>query len=164
MKIFSTAKSLLASFALAAVLAPGAKAQTTSDLVNDHKTTGDVLVYGMGYNAQRYSPLTSINKSNAKRLVPMWSYSINDGRGAEAFTLIRDGVIYTTAHNATIAVDAMTGKQVWRTAHEYPPETLRVVCCGVVNRGVAIYDGKIIRALLNNGIMAMDAKTGKEVW
>ena len=164
MKIFSTAKSLLASFALAAVLAPGANAQTTSDLVNDHKTTGDVLVYGMGYNAQRYSPLTSINKSNAKRLVPMWSYSINDGRGAEAFTLIRDGVIYTTAHNATIAVDAMTGKQVWRTAHEYPPETLRVVCCGVVNRGVAIYDGKIIRALLNNVIMAMDAKTGKEVW
>ena len=45
----------------------------------------------------------------------------------------------------TAAVDALTGKQLWRTAHDYPPETLRVVCCGIVNRGVAIYNGMIIR-------------------
>ena len=63
-----------------------------------------------------------------------------------------------------MAVDALTGKQIWRTPHEYPPETLRVVCCGVVNRGAAIYEGKIIRALMDNHIIALDAKTGKEVW
>ena len=64
----------------------------------------------------------------------------------------------------TAAVDALTGKQLWRTAHDYPPETLRVVCCGIVNRGVAIYNGMIIRLLLDNQIIAMDAKTGKVIW
>ena len=96
--------------------------------------------------------------------VPKWAYSINDSRGAEAFPVVKDGVIYTTAHNMTAAVDALTGKQLWRTAHDYPPETLRVVCCGIVNRGVAIYNGMIIRLLLDNQIIAMDAKTGKVIW
>ncbi len=150
--------------ALAAVLAGGALAQTADDLKNDHTTPGDVLVYGMGYGGQRYSPLTQIDKSNVKKLVPVWAYSITDNRGAEAFPVVKDGVIYTTAHNATMAVDALTGKQLWRTNHEYPPETTRVVCCGIVNRGAAIYDGKIIRAVLDNHIVAMDAKTGKELW
>ena len=86
------------------------------------------------------------------------------GRGAEAFPVVKDGVIYTTAHNMTAAVDALTGKQLWRTAHDYPPETLRVVCCGIVNRGVAIYNGMIIRLLLDNQIIAMDAKTGDLKW
>lgn len=155
-----------AAVAAAAALAPAglALAQSAQDLQNDHKTTGDVLVYGMGYEAQRYSPLAKINKANVKRLVPKWSYSITDNRGAEAFPVVKDGVIYTTAHNATIAVDALTGKQIWRVAHDYPPETLRAVCCGIVNRGAAIYEGKIIRALLDNQIIALDAKTGKEVW
>lgn len=141
-----------------------AYAQTSNDLVNDQKTTSDVLVYGMGYNAQRYSPLAKINKSNVKRLVPMWGYSMADNRGSEAFPVIHNGVIYTTAHNVTVAVDALSGKEVWRVTHEYPPETLRVVCCGIVNRGVAIFEGKIIRMLLDNNIVALDAKTGKEIW
>ncbi|MFM9972427.1 MAG: PQQ-dependent dehydrogenase, methanol/ethanol family [Burkholderiales bacterium] len=156
--------SLLASLALAIALVPLAQAQTANDLLNDHKTPGDVLVYGMGYSAQRYSPLTRINKSNVKRLVPMWAYSMNDSRGAEAFTLVHEGVIYTTSHSVTVAVDALSGREIWRTPHEYPPETLRVVCCGIVNRGAAIYEGKIIRQLLDNHIVALDAKTGKEVW
>jgi alcohol dehydrogenase (cytochrome c) len=154
----------LAVFSLTVAMAGGAVAQTAEDLRNDQKTPGDVLVYGMGYAGQRYSPLSRITKSNVKNLVPLWAYSITDNRGAEAFPVIKDGVIYTTAHNATMAVDALTGKQIWRTNHEYPPETLRVVCCGIVNRGVAMYEGKIIRALLDNHIIAMDAKTGKELW
>src|SRR6185436_11974744 len=145
-------------------LAADAFAQTTEDLKNDHRTPGDVLVYGMGYSGQRYSPLTRIDKNNVGQLVPKWAYSINDSRGAEAFPVVKDGVIYTTAHNMTAAVDALTGKQLWRTAHDYPPETLRVVCCGIVNRGVAIYNGMIIRLLLDNQIIAMDAKTGKVIW
>lgn len=160
-------KLLLATVvaATSAVLpAAPAMAQTSQDLLNDHKTPGDVLVYGMGYSAQRYSTLAKINKSNVKKLVPMWSYAMTDNRGAEAFPVVKDGVIYTTAHNATVAVDALTGKQIWRVAHDYPPETLRVVCCGVVNRGAAIYEGKIIRALLDNQLIALDAKTGKEIW
>jgi alcohol dehydrogenase (cytochrome c) len=157
--------ALLASaIALSAVFAVSAWAQSADDLKNDEKTPGDVLVYGMGYSGQRYSPLTKINKDNVSKLVPVWGYSLSDNRGAEGFPVIKDGVIYVTTHDSTVAIDAMTGKRIWRTAHEYPPETLRVVCCGIVNRGAAIYNGKIIRALLDNHIIALDAKTGKEIW
>ena len=163
MKVRHTAL-MVAMIAFTGVFANGALSQSADDLKNDEKTTGDVLVYGMGYSGQRYSPLTQINKDNVGKLVPVWGLALTDNRGAQAFPVIKDGVVYTTVHNATIAIDALTGKQIWRVAHEYPPETLRVVCCGVVNRGVAIYNGKIIRALLDNHIIALDAKTGKEVW
>lgn len=159
---FSAPFYLAGAIALTAV--GGAAAQTTADLNKDQDTPGDVLVYGMGPHAQRYSPLTRINKGNVKRLVPKWSYSMNDSNGAEAFTLIANGMVYTTNHNSTVAVDALTGKQVWKAVHDYPPELLRIVCCGIVNRGAAIYEGKIIRATLDNHLIAMDAKTGKIVW
>ncbi|MDB5569458.1 MAG: quinoprotein ethanol dehydrogenase [Hyphomicrobiales bacterium] len=153
---------LAGAFALAA--AGGLSAQTLEDLKKDHETPGDVLVYGMGLQGQRYSPLKSITKDNVKRLVPKWSYSMNDTRGAEAFPLVSNGMVYTTSHSATVAVDAVTGKQVWKTVHDYPPEVLRIVCCGIVNRGAAIYNGKVIRVTLDNHIVAMDAKTGKVVY
>jgi glucose dehydrogenase len=139
-------------------------AQTADDLKNDEKTTGDVLVYGMGYSANRFSPLTQINKDNVAKLVPVWAYSLADLQGGEGFPVVKDGVIYVTTHNATAAVDAMTGKQIWRVLHDYPPESLRVVCCGIVNRGAAIYEGMIIRALMDDRLVALDAKTGKEIW
>ena len=139
-------------------------AQTSQDLKNDEKTTGDVLVYGMGYSAQRFSPLTQINKQNVNRLVPVWGYSLADLQGGESFPVVKDDVIYITTHNSTAAVDALTGKQIWRTLHDYPPETLRVVCCGIVNRGAAMYEGLIIRALMDNRMIALDVKTGKDVW
>jgi alcohol dehydrogenase (cytochrome c) len=155
---------LLAAIVFTVGLTGGALAQSLDDLKNDQNTPADVLVYGMGYSGERYSPLTQINKENVHKLVPKWSYSLSDNRGAEGFPLVKDGVIYVTRHDATIAVDALTGRQIWRVTHEYPPETLRVVCCGIVNRGAAIYNGKIIRALLDNTIIALDAKTGKEIW
>ena len=100
-------------------------AQTSQDLKADAGTTGDVLVYGMGYSGQRFSPLTQINKENVGRLVPVWAYSLADLQGGESFPLVKDGVIYVTTHNATVAVDALSGKQIWRVVHDYPPETLR---------------------------------------
>jgi alcohol dehydrogenase (cytochrome c) len=96
--------------------------------------------------------------------VPVWAYSLADLQGGEGFPLVKDGVIYVTTHNATVAVDALSGKQIWRFIHDYPPETLRVVCCGIVNRGAAIYEGMIIRALMDDRLVALDAASGKEVW
>src|SRR5262245_55193493 len=112
------AARLVGAMALAAGVCGTACAQTSDDLKNDHTTPGDVLVYGMGYSGQRYSPLTRINKENVGRLVPVWSYALTDNRGAEGFPVMKDGVIYTTVHNATVAVDALTGKQIWRTNHD----------------------------------------------
>src|ERR1051326_7478883 len=109
------------TIAFAAAFSGSALAQSADDLKNDEKTPGDVLVYGMGYSGQRYSPLTQINKENVSKLVPLWGYSLSDNRGSEGFTVIRDGVVYATTHNATVAVDALTGKQVWKVVHEYPP-------------------------------------------
>jgi alcohol dehydrogenase (cytochrome c) len=157
-------RSMLLAALLSTALPFAALAQTSDDLKNDEKTPGDVLVYGMGYSANRYSPLTQINKDNVSKLVPVWAYSLADLQGGEGFPLVKDGVIYVTTHNATAAVDAITGKQIWKVKHEYPPETLRVVCCGIVNRGAAIYEGMIIRALMDDRLIALDAKTGKEVW
>jgi alcohol dehydrogenase (cytochrome c) len=150
--------------ALLSAIPFAALAQTADDLKNDEKTPGDVLVYGMGYSGNRYSPLTQINKENVSKLVPVWGYAMSDVQGGEGFPLVKDGVIYITNHNATAAVDALTGKQIWRVLHDYPPETLRVVCCGIVNRGAAIYEGMIIRALMDDRMVALDAKTGKEIW
>ncbi len=161
-----TSSALLAALLTATVaVAPiAAFAQSADDLKNDEKTPDNVLVYGMGYSANRFSPLTEINKQNVSKLVPVWSYSLSDLQGAESFPVVYDGVVYVTTDDSTAAVDALTGKQIWRVEHDYPPETLRSVCCGIVNRGAAIYQGMIIRALMDDRIVALDAKTGKQIW
>ena len=155
-------------FALAAglaILAPfGVSAQTTDQLVKGATDTSNVLNYGMGYNLQRFSPLTQINKDNAKNLVPVWNYSFADDRSEKSQPLVYQGVIYVTTHAATMAVEAKTGKQIWKTKVEYPAETPRIVCCGIINRGAAIHEGKIFRTTLDANVIALDAKTGKELW
>ena len=118
------------------MLAPfGANAQTADQLVKGATDTSNVLNYGMGYNLQRFSPLTQINRDNAKDLVPVWNYSLADDHSEESQPLVYQGVIYVTTHNATMAIDAKTGKQIWKSKIEYPAETPRIVCCGIINRG-----------------------------
>jgi alcohol dehydrogenase (cytochrome c) len=145
-------------------LPTGASAQTTDQLVKGATDTSNVLNYGMGYNLQRFSPLSQINKDNAKNLVPVWNYSFADDRSEESQPIVYQGAIYVTSHNATMAVDVKTGKQIWKTKVEYPAETPRIVCCGIINRGAAIYEGKLFRSTLDANVIALDAKTGKEVW
>ncbi len=101
----------------------GVSAQTSEQLIKGATDSSNVLNYGMGYNLQRFSPLTQINKDTVKNLVPVWNYSLADDRTQESQPLVYQGVIYITTHNATIAVDAKTGKQIWKTKVDYPPET-----------------------------------------
>ena len=126
--------------------------------------TKNVLNYGMGYNLQRFTTLTQINKDTVKRLVPVWNYSFDDNRSEESQPLVYNGVIYVTTNSATMAIDAKTGKQIWKTKVDYPPETPRIVCCGIINRGAALYEGKMFRTTLDANVLALDAKTGKEMW
>src|ERR1700693_1497375 len=142
----------------------GASAQTTDQLVKGATDTSNVLNYGMGYNLQRFSPLTQINKDNAKNLVPVWNYSLADDRSEESQPIVYQGVVYVSSNSATMAVDVKTGKQIWKTKVEYPAETPRIVCCGIINRGVAIYEGKLFRTTLDANVIALDAATGKELW
>ncbi|HEX9491451.1 MAG TPA: methanol/ethanol family PQQ-dependent dehydrogenase [Stellaceae bacterium] len=157
-------KQLLMAAAIAALLPVAAQAQTAQELAKGASDTKSVLNYGMGYNLQRFSPLTQINKETVKKLVPVWSYSYDDNRSEESQPLVYKGVLYVTTNSATIAVDAKTGKQIWKTKIEYPPETPRIVCCGIINRGAALYDGKVFRTTLDANVIALDAKTGKELW
>jgi alcohol dehydrogenase (cytochrome c) len=139
-------------------------AQTNDDLVKGSANTGEVVNYGMGYNLQRFSTLTQINSGNVQKLVPVWNYSLDDNRSEESQPLVYKGVLYVTSHNATVAIDAKSGTQIWKAKLEYPADVPRVVCCGIINRGVAIYEGKLFRTTLDANVIALDAKTGKELW
>jgi len=157
-------RALLLATVLAAALPVGGYAQTAAELVKGATDTGNVLNYGMGYNLQRFSALDQINKQSVKHLVPVWNYSYDDNRSEESQPLVYKGVIYVTTNSATMAIDAKTGKEIWKTKVEYPPETPRIVCCGIINRGVALYDGKVFRTTLDANVIALDAKTGRQLW
>ena len=148
-------------------LAGNATAQTDAELRADGTKAGNtdnVLTYGMGYHQNRYSPLNKINKNNVKRLVPVWSTSLDNELGEQAQPLLYEGVMYISNARWTYAIDALTGKVIWRTAVNFDPDTPRVVCCGNSNKGVAIYNGKVFRTTLDAFVIALDQKTGKEVW
>ena len=151
--------------ALAFAVAPAAlTAQTAQDLIKDQDTPGDVLTYGMGYGQQRYSKLTQIGKTSVKRLVPVWNFSLNNPQAQENQPIISDGVMYVSTHTETFAIDALTGKQVWRNTLEFAADVPKMACCGLINRGVAIYQGKVFRTTLDAKVQALDARTGKELW
>ena len=141
-----------------------ASAQTSSELAKGSASTSDVLNYGMGYDMQRYSPLSQINAKNVHKLAPVWNYSLDDNRSEESQPIVYKGILYITTHAATIAIDVKSGTQIWKTKVEYPADVPRVVCCGIINRGVAIYDGKLFRTTLDANVIALDAATGKELW
>ena len=149
---------------IAVAIFSGAQAQGLDALKNDAATPGDVLTYGMGYNNQRYSPLKQINTKNVSKLQPLWAYSLNNPQGQESQPIVHDGIMYVTTHNTTIALNPLTGKQMWKHEIELPQDVFKMACCGILNRGAAIYDGKIYRTTLDAHVMALDAKTGKQLW
>jgi alcohol dehydrogenase (cytochrome c) len=162
--ILGKTKALAVAAASLWFLAAGASAQTLDELKNDGQNTDNVLTYGMGYDQHRYSPLKLIDKSNVKRLVPVWNLSLDNQWGEQAQPLVYQGVMYVTDAKATVAIEVETGKQIWKTPVDWPAETPRVVCCGVSNKGAAIYNGKLFRTTLDAYVIGLDLKTGKELW
>jgi quinohemoprotein ethanol dehydrogenase len=128
------------------------------------------LTYGQSYSEQRYSTLTQITPANISRLSLAWSYEVGDGGGKqEATPLFANGVLYgITNWSITFAVDARTGKEIWR----YDPKADRTMsqpgtsrlCCGVLSRGIALYEGKIFVPVVDGRLEALDAATGKLLW
>ncbi|HEX4913665.1 MAG TPA: PQQ-dependent dehydrogenase, methanol/ethanol family, partial [Vicinamibacterales bacterium] len=126
---------------------------------------GDWLQYGRDYSEQRFSPLTEINDTNVDKLGLAWQFETATDRGLEATPLVIDGVMYTTGSwSVTYAIDARTGKQLWK----YDPEVHRkyenLACCDVVNRGAAFYKGKVYVGVLDGRLVALDANTGQPAW
>ena len=129
------------------------------------------LTYGGNYGETRYSPLRQIDASNVNRLGLMWTYVVGSGGGnQEATPLFANGVLYgITNFSIAFAVDAKTGKELWR----FDPGVDRAftsgpanggVCCGILNRGLALYEGKVIVPVLDRRLIALDAATGKVQW
>jgi len=140
-------------------------AQTADELINDGKNTENVLTFGMGYGIPMYSPLRQIDKSNVKRLVPIWSTSLMNDMGELSQPTIYNGVMYVVNGNWTFAIDVATGNQIWRTPVQYDRAALRVTTSGAYIRGAAtIYNGKLFRATIDAHVLALDMKTGKEIW
>jgi len=137
-------------------------------------TSGDEwLTYGLDPGEKRYSPLTQIDASNIARLGPAWSFDIPGGNynppgggNQEATPLVSNGVMYgITTWSVAYAVDARTGKQLWKWDPEVNrPAVQTKICCGVVNRGVALYENKVIVPVIDGRLVALDATTGKPVW
>src|SRR5262249_55685527 len=100
-------------------------AQTMEELVNDGKNTDNVLNHSMGFDRKSYSPLKQINKSNVKRLVPIWSTSLMNDWGELSAPAIYNGVIYTINGKWTFAIDVETGRQLWRIPVEPQPRGVR---------------------------------------
>ncbi len=158
-------KTIATTAMLSLLLGAAVSAQTLDDLKNDGKNTDNILTYGMGYGQNRYSPLKQIDRTTVKRLVPVWNLSLDNQWGEQAQPLVYNGVMYVADAKATVAIDVATGKQIWKQTLDWPPETPRVaVCCGVSNKGAAIYNGKVYRTTLDAYVVALDAKTGKEIW
>ncbi len=123
------------------------------------------LLHGRTYSEQRFSPLDQINDKNVDKMKLIWSYELKSNRGVEATPIVVDGVMFVTAPwSIVFALDAVTGKELWRYDPQVPKEKGRDACCDVVNRGVAYYKGNVYFGALDGRLIALDAKTGKVVW
>ena len=130
-----------------------------------HPAAADWLSYGRTYDEQRFSPLDQISDANVGKLGLAWYADLDTDRGQEATPLEADGVLYvSTAWSKVKAYDAATGRLLWAYDPQVPGEWGGKACCDVVNRGVALWDGKVYVGTLDGRLIALDAKTGKPVW
>ena len=129
------------------------------------------LTYYGAYDGQRYSPLDEINTENVNRLAPAWVFqfgttSLHAGSSTYAFEaapIVVDGVMFLSGWDGWVwAIDARTGRELWRYKHEVPFDV--GLCCGNVNRGVAVAKGKVFVVTLNAHVIALDATTGERIW
>lgn len=165
--------TLLAALLAAAAIAPAQSSHPIDDtaLKNAGRTGQDWISYNIDWSEQRYSPLDQINASNVNRLGLAWYADIPAAPGhpqthQEGTPLEHDGVIYSIAPWSVVyAVDARTGKELWRSDPEVNQAIWQSrICCGVVNRGIALYKDMVIAPVIDGRMRALDTKTGRIVW
>jgi alcohol dehydrogenase (cytochrome c) len=128
------------------------------------KNPGDAdwLMIRRTYDGAGYSPLAQITTDNVKRLQPVWSFSTGQNNGHEAPPIVNNGVMFVaTPGNQVIAIDAKTGVQLWRYRRDLPQTA---IVLHPTSRGVSLYGDKVFFAAGQATLVALDARTGKEVW
>jgi quinohemoprotein ethanol dehydrogenase len=162
--------AILTAFALLLALvgmAPSQASKSMDDarLTSADRDTGNWLMYGRTYDDHRFSPLNEINEQTIAKLGLMWSRELGTTRGLEATPLVENGVIYTTGSWSVVyALDAKTGDVRWTYDPAVPRTRAFFICCDVVNRGVALYRGKVYVGTLDGRLIALDAQSGTPVW
>jgi alcohol dehydrogenase (cytochrome c) len=123
------------------------------------------LMFGGSYTNQRHSPLTQITPENVNRLAPQWVFQTDTAGRFETTPLLRDNVLYVTGPlNVAWAVDARTGREIWRYKRELPPTGNLTACCGLVNRGFGVLGDRLFMTTLDAHLIALNMKTGGVVW
>ena len=134
-------------------------------LVAANAEQGNWLAHGRTYDEKRFSPLTQINDQNAQQLGLAWHYDTGHNRGLEATPIVINGVIYSTGNWSVVyANDARTGELLWQYDPQVDKSWAVHACCDVVNRGVAVWNGKVFVGTLDGRMVAIDAGTGQKVW
>jgi alcohol dehydrogenase (cytochrome c)/quinohemoprotein ethanol dehydrogenase len=134
-------------------------------IVNADSEPGSWMSHGRTYSEQRFSPLDKINKTTVGTLGLGWFADIDSNRGQEATPIVVDGVLYvSTAWSKVKAYDARTGEALWNFDPQVPGEWAVNACCDVVNRGVAVWKGKVFVGTLDGRLIALDSKTGAKLW
>lgn len=124
---------------------------------------GAWLTYSGNYAGHRYSALKRIDRANVARLRPAWTYQTNDLNNFETTPIVADGMMYISEPPSNAAaLDLRTGRPIWIFRRALPSDV--GVCCGQVNRGVAVLDGRVFLGTLDGHLLALDAKTGHSLW
>ncbi|MBZ4200549.1 MAG: PQQ-binding-like beta-propeller repeat protein [Methylotenera sp.] len=119
--------------------------------------------FGGDYSNRRMSALTQINQENVKHLELAWQFKSGVVASFQATPIVTAGVMYVALpYNHVLALDAKTGRQLWRYEHVRKPNWK--MCCGPANRGVAVSDGKVFIGTVDARLIALDAKTGVKIW
>jgi quinohemoprotein ethanol dehydrogenase len=134
-------------------------------IINADANPGEWLSHGRTYSEQRFSPLAALTPDTVKDLGLAWSFDLGVSRGIEATPIVRDGILYVTASwNIVHALDAKTGASVWSFDPEVDRSRAAVMCCDIVNRGVAIWGDKVFTGTIDGRLIALDAKSGAKLW
>jgi PQQ-dependent dehydrogenase (methanol/ethanol family) len=158
--------SLKRCWPIAVLLAAPAFAHADSDVEKLTKDPKNWAMQAGGLANQRYSELKEINKNNAKNLTVAWTFSTGVLRGHEGGPLVIGDTMYVHSPfpNKVYAIRLEDQKILWKYEPKQDPAVIPVMCCDVVNRGVAYANGKIFLQQADTTLVALDAKTGNEIW
>jgi len=132
---------------------------TYQDILNGLNDPTKWLTYSGTYDGQRHSPLTQITPANVDQLSPQWTFQTGVLGAFQATPLVIDGVIYITGFNNNAwAIDARSGRQIWRYRRDIPDQMH--LCCGAVNRGFAVLGDRLFMSTIDAHFISLDMKTG----